>query len=74
MVVIGDAIEEDDDAFPPSLGVYDPQRDSWENFVMVGLEGHSAVLTETEIIVWGGTDHTNVLNEGLRITIPVRPL
>src|SRR4029453_6608473 len=51
-------------------GRYNPSTDSWKattnNNAPSARDGHTAVWTDTEMIVWGGADFANYLNTGGR--------
>ena len=54
-----------------SGGLYDPVFDSWESTAITGSTpsarlGHTAIWTGTYMVIWGGHDGTDVVNNGGR--------
>jgi hypothetical protein len=70
LVVIGEA-EMEDLYPPPNLGVYDPARDAWQSFGASATFGRPLVFTGTDVIGFGGFDGTNMMNDGIRVPVPV---
>ncbi len=71
MAVFGETNMDETNMYPgPALGLYDPHADAWTLRGAPEVFGCPLVLGHGELLVWGGSDGTNLMAEGVRIRLP----
>jgi hypothetical protein len=73
-VLSGEPDDEGYEGYPaPNLLVYDPSADRWEGLHAYDGFERPLVAAGDALVLWGGFDGTNLMNDGVAIPLPVAP-